>query len=45
LDSIHHLIGSWGGDVDTFYINLKNRVEEYQRHEPDDTWSPIIDRQ
>jgi hypothetical protein len=45
LDSINHLIGSWGGDVDTFYINLKNRVEEYKRSEPNESWTPVIDRQ
>ena len=44
LDAISHLLGSWGGDVDTFYINLKNRVEEYKRNEPGEDWSYVIDR-
>lgn len=44
LDAIYHLTGSWGGDVDTFYINLKNRIEEYKRHEPADDWTHVISR-
>jgi len=42
IENINLLIGKWGGDLDTFYLELHNRVNEYKTNEPDDYWTGII---
>jgi hypothetical protein len=41
---IKMLIGSWGGELDTFYINLQNRVKGYIANEPPENWTHIIQK-
>ena len=43
-NAIPMLIGAWGGEVDTFYLNLQNRVDGFIQEEPAQDWSPIIQR-
>lgn len=38
------LIGKLGGEVDSFYQELLNRIESYRLNPPPDNWDSIIDR-
>lgn len=40
--AIDQLLGKWGGELDTFYTDLKQRIEMLQDKDLDDTWSPVI---
>lgn len=40
--ALEHLLGKWGGELDTFYNNLKQRIESLKDKDLDDSWSPII---
>ena len=43
-DAIEYLMGSFGGDLDTFYTNLKTRVDGFIKEEPPKDWSYIIQK-
>jgi len=43
--AIEHLMGKWGGELDTFYIALKTRIDQLRTLNLDDSWSPIIVRE
>jgi len=36
--AIQVLLGKWNGELDSFYINLEQRVEQYRSNPPDATW-------
>jgi hypothetical protein len=36
--ALEHLVGFWGQDLDTFYENLKNRINEYKYKDLDGSW-------
>jgi len=40
--AIEHLTGKWGGEVDTFYAELKTRIDRLKTMDLDDSWSPVI---
>lgn len=40
--AIKQLMGKWGGELDTFYLDLKTRVEQLKIQDLDDSWSPVI---
>ena len=40
--ALEHLIGKWGGEVDTFYLDLKRRIEQFKDMNLDDSWTPVI---
>jgi hypothetical protein len=40
--AIEHLTGKWGGEVDTFYAELKTRIDRLKTMDLDDSWSPAI---
>lgn len=40
--ALEHLMGKWGGELDTFYQDLSARVEQFKTKDPDDSWSPVI---
>ena len=44
IDLMEHLVGGLGGELDTFYQDLHNRIKNLKDQELDDTWSPIIIR-
>jgi len=44
LDALEHLQGFWGGEVDSFYDNLRQRVEKFNADPPPTDWSPIIQK-
>lgn len=42
LQLIDQLTGCWGGELDTFYQELENRIEKLKTQKLNDNWSPII---
>jgi hypothetical protein len=40
--AVNHLLGKWGGEVDTFYLELKRRIEQFKDTDLDDSWTPVI---
>jgi len=40
--AIEHLMGKWGGEVDSFYAELKTRIGQLKTLDLDDSWSPVI---
>ena len=44
LHAIKGLTGRWNGELDSFYSNLLQRVEQYQASPPGDYWTGYIDR-
>ena len=43
--AIDHLMGKWGGEVDSFYSELKTRINVLKTLTLDDSWSPVIPKQ
>ena len=44
LDATEHLQGFWGGELDSFYQNLRNRIQPFLDNAPPENWSPIIQK-
>lgn len=42
--ALEHLAGKWGGQLDTFYQNLNQRVLMLKETDPGPEWSAIIDK-
>lgn len=42
LDGIDDLLGCWGGEMDTYYDNLRERVTAYAENAPADDWTHVI---
>ena len=40
--AIEHLMGKWGGEVDSFYQELINRISHLKNQDLDETWTPVI---
>jgi hypothetical protein len=40
--AIDHLTGKWGGEMDSFYMDLKTRIDSLKDKDLDDSWSPVI---
>lgn len=45
LKLINELLGSWNGEVDTFYQELQKRVENFKNSPPDPGWDGAIVKQ
>jgi hypothetical protein len=43
-DAMEHLIGFWGGEMDTFYLELQKRIKNYVVNDPGPDWSPILQK-
>jgi hypothetical protein len=43
-DAMQYLRGFWGGEMDTFYDELQNRIDRYKVSDPGETWDGIIDK-
>ena len=41
-DAIEHLMGKWGGELDTFYIELNKRILQLKQQDLDETWDGSI---
>lgn len=44
LQALEHLMGRWNGEIDSFYQNLLDRVQQYQISDPGPDWIPAIPR-
>lgn len=44
VDAIEHLLGFWGGEVDSFYQNLSERIQKFNENPPSADWSPVIQK-
>jgi hypothetical protein len=42
ITALSQLTGFWGGQVDSFYEILNDRVNGYKENEPDESWTGII---
>jgi hypothetical protein len=42
LDALEHLVGKWNGEVDTFYFDIKQRIEDLAPRELDSSWSGVV---
>jgi hypothetical protein len=40
--AIAQLVGKWGGEVDSFYEDIRSRVNRLKTLTLDDRWSPVI---
>ena len=45
LGAIQNLTGKWGGELDSFYTNLHQRINELKTQNLDDSWTPVIPKQ
>lgn len=41
-DAIEHLLGKWGGEMDSFYQDFSRRVEKFKIDPPGSDWNPDI---
>ena len=41
-DAIEHLLGKWNGDVDSFYRELLNRINNYKSADLPSEWTGVI---
>lgn len=42
--AIENLAGKFGGDLDTFYIELQSRINNYKDNDPGTDWQSAIER-
>lgn len=42
--ALEQLTGKWGGEVDSFYSNLKTRIEQCKTTTLDHDWSPVVNK-
>jgi len=43
--ALEHLTGFWGKELDSFYINLSQRITTYQEQDPGEDWDGIVEKQ
>jgi hypothetical protein len=43
-DAIAHLTGKWGGELDSFYIELYQRVQTLKQEDLSEDWTGYLDR-
>jgi hypothetical protein len=41
-NAIRHLTGRWGGELDSFYQNLNDRIEQFKKVPPPEGWDGVI---
>ena len=42
--ALDHLIGSWSNELDSFYEDVRNRINVYMENDPGDMWDGIIEK-
>ena len=42
--AISHLVGRWGGELDTFYATISERITDFEANEPGPEWTHVIDK-
>ena len=42
--AIENLVGCFGGELDTFYVELQSRIKNFKENDPGENWNPKIKR-
>ena len=42
--ALEHLQGRWGGQVDTFYVEIAQRIAKYKQNNPGEDWDPALQK-
>lgn len=42
--AMEHLVGFWNHEMDTFYTNLLDRVNQYKKIPPNETWDGVVEK-
>ena len=42
--AIENLVGAFGNELDTFYVELQNRINNYKDNDPGKNWNYMLDR-
>ena len=42
--ALEHLQGRWGGQMNTFYSEISNRVAKYKENDPGEDWDPALQK-
>jgi hypothetical protein len=42
--ALEHLVGFWGGELDSFYNTISSRIAEYENQDPGDDWDGSLDK-
>jgi hypothetical protein len=42
VQALEHLVGKWGGELDSFYEELSNRISQLQEANLPDDWTGIV---
>jgi hypothetical protein len=43
-DAIEHLRGKWGGELDSFYTEMSQRISQLRQQVLEDNWCGIVDK-
>lgn len=43
-DALEHLVGKWNKELDTFYLEISNRIKEFKSAGVAESWDGIIDQ-
>jgi len=43
-DALEHLRGRWQGELDSFYTDLAERIDQYKQQDPGQKWNGIRDK-
>jgi hypothetical protein len=42
--ALDHLIGSWNKELDSFYEDIRSRINAYMKNDPGDHWDGVIEK-
>ena len=42
--ALAHLVGEWSKELDSFYTDVKSRVDQFKENPPGDSWDYIIEK-
>ena len=42
--ALEHLIGSWNKELDSYYEDIRGRVNRYMENDPGDNWDGVIEK-
>ena len=43
-EALDHLVGCWNKELDSFYEDIRNRINLYMENEPGDSWDGVIEK-
>jgi|TARA_R110000868_G_scaffold95926_5_gene263719 hypothetical protein len=43
-EALDHLVGCWNKELDSFYEDIRNRINLYTENEPGDSWDGVIEK-